>query len=353
MDEVLSLAGVSPDLQFTRLVETETGEAYRATAFEPHGVNPTLVGADRKGWGMLWNHHREEGFDYYFISNQEQFALSSEISFRMNGLVPEFWHPDTGKIEDAPVWREENGRTIVPVEFDPAGSIFVVFRNPAKNVDQVVEVTGNGNVKANMLKLEVKDSGLEAWTRFAGEWSLETDRGKTLTVSAVDIPAPVTVEGAWDVQFPLLCGTLKETEMEPGSWIDSRDEDIKYFSGTATYKKEVVIEESLLAPGQRLLLDLGYIANLARVRVNGEVLDVVWKPPYSVDITKYAVAGSNVIKVEVTNTWKNRLVKDAGLPEDKRETWVAGSRPREGSPLLPAGLLDPVRLITEVMMTPS
>jgi hypothetical protein len=51
--------------------------------------------------------------------------------FRVSGKMPELWYPDTGRIEEAPVWREVDGRTIVPLHFDPAGSVFVVFRKPA------------------------------------------------------------------------------------------------------------------------------------------------------------------------------------------------------------------------------
>src|SRR5262249_6782696 len=52
-------------------------------------------------------------------------------TFRVHGKAPELWHPDTGAIEPAPVWRERAGATSVPLRLDPAGSVFVVFRRPA------------------------------------------------------------------------------------------------------------------------------------------------------------------------------------------------------------------------------
>jgi hypothetical protein len=50
--------------------------------------------------------------------------------------------------------------------------------------------------------------------------------------------------------------------------------------------------------------------------------------------------------VEVTNTWKNRLVGDANLPENKRQTWVAGSGVSKNATLAPAGLIGPVTIQT-------
>lgn len=135
---------------------------------------------------------------------------------------------------------------------------------------------------------------------------------------------------------------------------------MKYFSGTATYKKEFTVAAAQKAAGRRLYLDLGNVQNLARVRLNGKDLGVLWKAPYAVDITASVVAGTNRLEVEVTNTWVNRLIGDAGKPEAQRTTFMAGGGMggRGGglsasSPLLPAGLLGPVRIITEVKVTPA
>jgi hypothetical protein len=48
----------------------------------------------------------------------------------MSGKTPELWHPDTGRIETAPVYEARGGRTSLPLRFEPAGSVFVVFRRP-------------------------------------------------------------------------------------------------------------------------------------------------------------------------------------------------------------------------------
>jgi len=55
--------------------------------------------------------------------------------------MPELWHPDTGVIEPAPVWREDGDRTTVGLNLDAAGSVFVIFRQPATHADHIVDVS--------------------------------------------------------------------------------------------------------------------------------------------------------------------------------------------------------------------
>ena len=75
--------------------------------------------------------HRVAGAaDIYFVSNQRRQFDSAECTFRVSGKMPELWHPDTGVIEPAPVWSAQDGRTTVRLDFEPAGSVFVIFRTP-------------------------------------------------------------------------------------------------------------------------------------------------------------------------------------------------------------------------------
>jgi len=138
MAEVLRAIGAAPDVLFANLVETATGKPVVVNASSPKGTNPVLVGAERKGWGMEFCHRQGAGWDLYFLSNQEFFPVSCDASFRVAGKVPELWYADTGRIEEAPVWRAQNGRTVVPMTFDPAGSVFVLFRKPDSGADPVV-----------------------------------------------------------------------------------------------------------------------------------------------------------------------------------------------------------------------
>jgi hypothetical protein len=102
--------------------------------------------------------HRVAGeTDIYFVSNQRRQFDSAECTFRVNGKVPELWHPDTGVIEPAPVWNAPAGRTAVRLDFEPAGSVFVIFRHAADGADHVVAVSSNASNKSSAgPKLEIQ-----------------------------------------------------------------------------------------------------------------------------------------------------------------------------------------------------
>jgi hypothetical protein len=357
LKDVLTAIGVGPDCEFIKVVDTATGKPVAVTMNSQTGTSPVLVGAERKGWGMEYLHKQGPGYEFYFLSNQEFFPVSTEVSFRVTGRVPELWYADTGKIIEAPVWRQQDGRTVVPLEFDPAGSVFVVFRKPSAGVDPVVEVIG-----AKGLRLQKAAPGLQTWAAANGKWTLKTRSGRSVPVKASGIPVPIVVPGPWNVTFPLKGGP-RQIDMDVGSWTNHRDEDLKYFSGTATYKKAFTLPEDRKVAGRRLLLDLGDVQNLARVRLNGRDLGILWKAPYIVDITADVAVGTNRIEVEVTNTWFNRLAGDAGKPQEQRVTWTgAAGRGFGGGPtaagvpatppmLHPAGLIGPVRLVSEVRIS--
>ena len=75
---------------------------------------------------------------------------------------------------------------------------------------------------------------------------------------------------------------------------------------------------------------------MAEVRLNGVDLGVVWKPPFAVDITSAARLGRNVLVLQVTNTWRNRLIGDYGKAAAERTTYVVPML-RKGQPWLPGG----------------
>lgn len=89
---------------------------------------------------MAWIHRVLGDADLYFVSNQKPIADEVEGNFRVVGKVPELWHPDTGEMELAPVWSEEDNCTTVPLHLDPAGSVFVLFRKPSQDVRHITAV---------------------------------------------------------------------------------------------------------------------------------------------------------------------------------------------------------------------
>jgi hypothetical protein len=188
------------------------------------------------------------------------------------------------------------------------------------------------------------------------------------------VPAPVEISGAWDLTFPPNWGAPPQVTFDKlMSWTDSTDPGVKYFSGTATYAKEIDIASSDLGAGHSLWLDLGRVKNLAEVSLNGRSLGILWKPPFRVDITGATHPGKNKLEIKITNLWPNRLIGDEQLPDDREwngkrlrawPQWVLDGKPSptgrftfttwhhwtKDDALLESGLLGPVRLVPVVEM---
>ena len=69
-----------------------------------------------------------------------------------------------------------------------------------------------------------------------------------------------------------------------------------------------------------------------------------WKKPFKVSLTGALRPGWNDLVVEVTNFWPNRLIGNQFLPEAERLTHTNITKWKADSPLMPSGLLGPVKL---------
>jgi hypothetical protein len=103
------------------------------------GVAPDFTSSQP---AVLDIHRTMPDAEIYFVSNQVNFARDVECTFRVDGKTPELWHPDTGKIELPALYHQQGGLTAVPIHFDPAGSVFVIFRHPA--ADSLASLTLDG-----------------------------------------------------------------------------------------------------------------------------------------------------------------------------------------------------------------
>ena len=104
-------------------------------------------------------------------------------------------------------------------------------------------------------------------------------------------------------------------------------------------------ESALRTPHSALWLDLGEVHDLATVRVNGNDLGTIWTAPWRVDISNAVKTGVNTLEIEVINPWNNRLAGDAALPPEQRRTFITLPSVNKDTPLLPAGLLGPVKVL--------
>ena len=244
---------------------------------------------------------------------------------------------------------------------------------------QTLELPGDyeAGTKAPTYELVSKDAGaveLRAWT--PGRYEFTTSDGKTLGAKVDRVAPPLEISGPWQLNFPPKLGAPEGVTFDRLiSWTESDDPGVKYFSGTATYVKELDIPGDLVGKNVELFLDLGELKNIAQVILNGKDLGVLWKPPYVADITGVAKAGKNQLEIKVTNLWPNRLIGDENLPPDREWTWdkkvkewpqwVLDGKPsptgqvtfataqhwKKSDALLPSGLFGPVRLIAAEKQT--
>lgn len=191
---------------------------------------------------------------------------------------------------------------------------------------------------SGQVKLRARRAGEYAWTLASGSVHQEK-------VEAV--PAEVSVPGPWQLTFPPHLGAPESVSLTNLiSWTESPDEGVKYFSGMASYHTK--FRWSRPAEGTRVYLDLGEVHELARVRLNGQSLGILWKAPYRVEVSDALQDGENQLEIEVANLWPNRMIGDAARPEAERLTWSSFEPFKPTDKLLVSGLLGPVRLRTEV-----
>jgi hypothetical protein len=128
------------------------------------------------------------------------------------------------------------------------------------------------------------------------------------------------------------------------SWTDSADAGVRYFSGKATYRTTLQLTDAQAATAASANLDLGEVHEVAAVRINGKAAGTLWKRPYAIRTDGLLHAGSNTIEIDVTNLWPNRLIGDARDPTGKHYTWTNIRKYTKESPLLPSGILGPVKI---------
>jgi hypothetical protein len=242
-------------------------------------------------------HRRIADGDIYYVANRSN-AQTIEAHFRVSGKAPEIWRADSGAIEPVS-YRIENKETIVPLAMNARESFFVVFKKPAAKSSLVIE-------KPSVEKI-------------------------------------ADIEGAWDVAFQANRGAPEKIQLPALASLSEQSEPgVKYFSGVSTYTKTFDLPKSVKA-GQPLWLDLGNIGDVAEVRVNGKLVDTVWKAPYRLDIGKFTRANKNALDIRVANLWVNRLIGDR-QPGAKPITFTTIRTYTPRAPLRPSGLIGPVSL---------
>ena len=286
-----------------------------------------LVDADTE---IIWRHHyvESEDKDFYFISNIEQKKSQFDAHFRVSNKTPELWNPLTGERKRIINYRERDGKTIIPLTLEGIESQFIVFTKKATTSQTVQSRTFK---TAKTLKQP---------------WNIDFVRG-------VHTPDSISLDKLIDLK-------------------DHSVADVQYFSGTARYQTSFEFKPSA---SKSYVLDLGEVHQFARVYLNGKDLGVQMWRPYQFDISADLQAGTNLLEVEVTNLWPNRLIGDERQYGDTADwkvngyqgsqlvdfpNWLTGATPKQpgkrntfstwkhwskDDALVPSGLIGPVRIL--------
>jgi len=393
---------------------------------------------------LNWIHRHADGLEIYFVANPAAVAVESRCTFRVAGLRPERWNPETGAVALLGAYEETPAGITVPLRFDPSESAFLVFRQPAAGFDPAVQLSRNGQVVPEPLPVPAEPQIVRATYGVPGDAQHTRDvraqvqamvhdgkttfqvanlaeagdpaygvvktfsaeyvaAGKTLHASGKDpdtialgatSPAPerpaelicdpaghlrlaarhpghyewltasgrksqleittatppLEITGPWRLSFPPKWGAPESVMLTNLlSWSDSADPGVKFFSGAATYQTTFDFpDQKSERPAATFLLDLGQVQVMARVKLNGQDCDVAWKPPYQADVTRALKTGPNQLEITVANLWPNRMIGDAGLAETNRLTWSSWQPFTKDTPLLPSGLLGPVKIVTTI-----
>lgn len=281
---------------------------YKEDDFAAYGLERDLIVPE----DIAWTHRRGGLGDIYFIANQREETRTFTASMRIDGGKPECWNPVTGEINARPSYEHKGNRTEVTLTLAPNESVFIVYSSDGTDKDKqstskkLSEEKGSSDKNLQTLALETKE----------------------YTVTFANTGKEITRNELFD-------------------WSKEEDEQIRYYSGTATYKTTFRWKNKL-NKNQRVFLNLGQICNLATVRINGIDCGTIWTAPYRADITAALKKGINQLEIEVTNTWANAFL---GADEGKAPfpgIWANAKYRRQEKTLLPAGLLGPLSLtITE------
>ncbi|MGL5019290.1 MAG: glycosyl hydrolase [Luteolibacter sp.] len=293
-------------------------------------VKPDFTGPEE----LTWIHRRSGDTDVYFIATAANEASVSTCIFRVSGKQAEHWDAESGTILPLETVPSGDGRTQAEVPLGPDGSAFIVFRKPAPQSE-----------------------------------SIKSEAAKTVEPF---VPEAREINGPWQVAFPADSGAPKTLQLDPlVSWSVHPDPNVRHFSGTAIYTNQFEISD--LKPS--ISLDLGKVEIMARVKLNGKDLGILWKPPYQVDVSEAVVKGTNHLEISVVNLWVNRLIGDQLLPEDSerdktgtlikwpqwamdekssptgRKSFVTFPLWKKNEPLRTSGLLGPVMLRSTASQT--
>jgi len=250
------------------------------TTYENRGGNrrETVI---RPLSSVLTYHRRQVGeTDVYFIVNESERRFTATLRL-VGGAIVEEWLPLTGEQRALPAVRTTNGTMAVTLPFAAGQSYLLAARSGSGRPESADRWAVNPGTSMLLGNRVTREQRLDDWN--------------------------VSVAGReWT-----------------GGLVNWAEWGLAWHSGQGTYRATFTLSGPP-KPGERVVVDLGYVFETAVARINGHALPPLVFAPYLVDITDYRRVGANELVVVVANTNANAF--------ERRER--------------PSGLLGPVRIVT-------
>ncbi len=267
--------------------------------------------------------------------------------FSQYGIEPDIFLPEN---------MDYAHRKVVAASDASVADIYFLTNQEAR--ERTMEVSFRGQTAKAKLKLPAYGSAIVTFSK-EGEMKVvdftkSGSRDRELVLS-----------GKWNVHFDDI--QQDTTVVLPFDWSKSANEKIRYYSGHATFTTSFVWKAEKNAKSQATTakedyaknayakndyakndyakICLGKIGDVAQVLVNGKRYGYAWTAPYEVYVPKSELKnGKNQLQIVVANTWHNAL---QGADEGKAPfdgIWTNAKYRTKSKDLLPAGLLDNIKL---------
>lgn len=252
---------VKPDLEFTS-TQGNTGLDYIHRTTDDMDIYFVVNRFGRKGIN---------DFEYRYLTTLPDRFEQVECKFRVTGMVPEIWDPTTGQSKEILPYREENGQTIIPLNLEPEGSQFIVFKKANKAL-HITKIEKDGKIlfPNNQFKgvdkqyIEiVKTGGKVSSTLFEhGDYTMTWSDGKIRKINLKSANSSLSLSDKWDIYFDTQWGGPAHVHVDTlKSWTLFDNKGIKYYSGNAVYKKSFSVNANNLS-GTKIVLDLGNVLEM-------------------------------------------------------------------------------------------
>lgn len=239
-------------------------------------INQLLTAADVKREAMVDNglqyirRRHDKGY-YYFIVNWSDKAVDGWVPLQTSAKSVALYNPMTEKLGMAQ-FRLTNGRASDGRTTNGTGEVYLQL---APGESCILETNGTA-----------VSGPAYAYLKPAGQ--------------------PQEIKGTWNIKFvsggPELPKPMKTDKL--GSWTKEAGDDVKKFSGTADY---TISFPKPTGTGDGWLLDLGQVAESARVLLNGKLLGTLIGPVYQLFIPRDQLKESNTLTISVSNSMANRI----------------------------------------------